>query len=108
MPLIGCHISMAGGAARAVPRAAEREAECLQIFTTSPRAWAHQTHRDEDLKAFRAGTAGKPVVVHGSYLMNFATTDAGLLKKSSAMLADTARWTAALGGVTVVLHPGQA
>ncbi len=108
MPLIGCHISMAGGAAKAAPRAAEREAEALQVFTTSPRAWAHQAHRDDDLAAFRAGTAGKPVVVHGSYLMNFATTDAALLAKSSAMLADTARWTAALGAVTVILHPGQA
>lgn len=108
MPLIGCHISMAGGAAKAVPRALEREAEALQVFTTSPRAWAHQTHREEDLRAFRAGMQGKPVVVHGSYLMNFATTDDGLLRKSSAMLADTARWTAALGAVTVVLHPGQA
>jgi len=108
MPLIGCHISMAGGAAKAVSRAVEREAEALQIFTTSPRAWAHQTHDADNLTAFRGGILGKPVVVHGSYLMNFATTDLGLLKKSSAMLADTARWTAALGARTVILHPGQA
>lgn len=60
------------------------------------------------MTGFRAGFLGVTAVVHGSYLMNFATTDPGLLRKSSTMLADTARWSAALGCATIVLHPGQA
>ncbi len=107
-PVVGCHISTAGGVGNAVERVRERGCEALQIFTTSPRAWAHQAHPEDQVARFRTGLAGIPAVVHGSYLMNFATTDPALLVKSSTMLVQTARWASALGCTTVILHPGQA
>lgn len=108
-PRIGCHVSMAGGASKAVERAEARGCECLQIFTTSPRAWKHHVHRDEEVAAFRAGIARlglAPVTVHASYLLNLATSDSVLHRKSIDLLTETARWSAALGASTVILHPG--
>ncbi|MEK7767166.1 MAG: TIM barrel protein, partial [bacterium] len=101
---------MAGGASKAIERAEMRGCECIQVFTTSPRAWKHQTHRDDEVAAFRAGVARlglSPVVVHASYLLNLATPDLALHRKSIELLNETARWAAALGASTVILHPGQ-
>lgn len=110
-PRIGCHLSIAGGVSKAVAGAQERGAEALQIFTTSPRQWAHLQHRDEEVAAFRKGTAAMgspPVVVHAIYLLNPASPDPALRKKSASHLVECGRWSAALGATTVILHPGNA
>lgn len=108
-PRIGCHLSIAGGVSKAVAGAKERGAEALQIFTTSPRQWAHLRHREEEVAAFRRGTAEMghpPVVVHAIYLLNPASPDPALRKKSAAHLAECGRWSASLGASAVILHPG--
>ncbi len=109
MPRIGCHVSIAGGVSKAVTRAVERGCECIQIFTTSPRAWKHQTHKPEEVEAFRGGVKRHrlaPVVVHGSYLLNLASKQAWLLKRSIAMLAETFQWADRLGCASVIIHVG--
>jgi len=108
-PRIGCHVSIAGGVSKAIERAGERECECIQIFTTSPRMWAHFTHEESEVAGFRAGVARlglDPVVTHASYLLNLASPDEGLRARSAALLAATARWSAILGASAVVVHPG--
>jgi deoxyribonuclease-4 len=94
---------------KAVARAEERTCECIQIFTTTPRMWAHSTHDAGEIAGFRAGVARlglDPVVAHASYLLNMASPDEGLRARSVALLAATARWSAALGASVVVIHPG--
>lgn len=109
MPPIGCHVSVAGGISNAVTRAVERGCECVQVFTTSPRAWRHQLHRPDEVSAFRAGVARhgiRPVVVHAIYLINLASEDPGLRAKSLSNLVETCRWAGEIGASTVVFHPG--
>ncbi len=108
-PRIGCHVSTAGGMAEAVERAKERGCECVQVFTTSPRAWKHQQHEAGQLAAFRAGMRSadiRPVVAHAIYLPNLATAKMSLWNKSVRNLAETCRWAHAAGAATVILHAG--
>lgn len=90
-------------------RAVERECECIQIFTTSPRAWKHQTHPGEEAAAFREGIAARkiaPVVAHGSYLINLSSGQTHLRERSASLLAETCRWAGEFGCGTVVVHVG--
>lgn len=108
-PPIGCHVSIAGGLSTALVRARERGCECIQVFTTSPRAWRHQRHAPGEVSAFREGLGRhgiSSVVVHAIYLINLASADARLRAKSRANLAETCRWAGEIGASTVIVHPG--
>ena len=37
---VGAHVSVAGGLAKALPRAEQIGAEALQVFVANPRGWA--------------------------------------------------------------------
>ena len=50
--LIGIHVSTAGGLDRAVERGAERDADAIQIFNQSPRAWRPTRYTERDFAAF--------------------------------------------------------
>ena len=39
-PLLGAHMSIAGGVSQALARGREAGCECVQIFTKSSRQWA--------------------------------------------------------------------
>lgn len=76
LPLIGLHVSPAGGLPKAVERGVERGCESIQIFTQSPRRWAPTNHSDESIAQFREDLAASPieqVVIHALYLSNAAT-----------------------------------
>ena len=110
-PRIGCHVSIAGGLSQAIPRAVERGCGCIQVFTTSPRSWKHQVHKDGEVAAFREGLARHgiaPAVAHAIYLLNPASPDASSRDRSAAALAESAAWASRMGLSTVVLHAGHA
>jgi deoxyribonuclease-4 len=107
--LIGAHVSTAGGLDKAVERGAERGCESIQIFNQSPRMWRPTKYGEDDFAAFREAMANSPVesvVIHAVYLINCATTDAELRKKSLASLAHALRIGDRIGAAGVVLHPG--
>jgi deoxyribonuclease-4 len=107
--LIGAHVSTAGGLDKAIERGAERGCESIQIFNQSPRMWRPTKYGDEDLAAFREAMASSPVeavVIHAVYLINCATTDGELRKKSLASLTHALRTGDGIGAAGVVLHPG--
>ena len=109
MPRFGAHLSIAGGVERAVERACEIGAECLQLFVKPPQQWRFQPLHDKDAERFRSAAAGAglaPLVGHGSYLVNLATPDEALYEKSLQCLL--AEWDRAerLGLAYLVLHPG--
>src|SRR6201996_2822198 len=86
---IGAHVSTAGGLDKAVERGSERGCESIQIFNQSPRMWRPTNYGEEDFAAFReAMDASKVerVIIHAVYLINTATTDKDLRKKSQADL----------------------
>ena len=107
--LIGAHVSTAGGLANAIERGKERGCESIQIFNQSPRMWRPTRYGEDDFAAFREAMADSPVeavIIHAVYLINCATKDAELRKKSLASLSHALRIGEGIGAAGVVLHPG--
>ncbi len=107
--LIGAHVSTSGGLDKAVERGAERGCESIQIFNQSPRMWRPTKYGPDDFAAFREAMDGSPVeavVIHAVYLINCATKDSELRKKSLASLTHALQIGDGIGAAGVVLHPG--
>ena len=107
--LIGAHVSTRGGLQKAVERGEERGCESIQIFNQSPRMWRPTRYGDEDFAAFREAIDGsrvEAVIIHAVYLINCATKDRELRRKSLASLAHALRIGEGIGAAGVVLHPG--
>ena len=69
MPRFGAHLSIQGGVDKAVERACEIRAECLQIFLKSPSQWRFGPLSDETAARFRAAAREAdlaPIVGHAS------------------------------------------
>jgi deoxyribonuclease-4 len=109
--LIGAHVSPAGGPAKAVERGTERGARAIQIFNQSPRMWKPTVYSDEAVSAFREAMEESDVdalMIHAVYLLNAATEDEEIRKKTLTSLTTSLQAGDALGAVGVVLHPGSA
>ena len=105
---IGAHVSTAGGLHTAFGRAADMEAETIQIFASSPRAWKFRDLKPDVVTKF--GDAARqtgigPVFIHGSYLVNIAGTP-DLVEKSVECLARNMEVAAEIGAAGVVFHAG--
>lgn len=107
--LIGGHISTSGGLVRAVERAEERGCETMQIFNQSPRAWRPTNYSEADFAAFRERLATSPVksvYIHAVYLINVASDDAEVCRRSLASLTHALSVGDAIGAGGVIVHPG--
>jgi deoxyribonuclease-4 len=106
--LLGAHEAIAGGVSKAFARAEADGADCLQIFTRSARGWAAKPLEDGEVQAFRreARRTRKPVAAHSSYLINCASSDREIRKKSWAALADELGRCERLGIAALIFHPG--
>jgi deoxyribonuclease IV len=109
--LIGGHVSTAGGLHRAVERGVETRSDAIQIFNQSPRMWRPTNYGPDDFAAFREAIEGsrvETVVIHAVYLINCATADGELRRKSLASLVHALRVGEGIGAAGVVLHSGAA
>jgi deoxyribonuclease IV len=109
--LIGAHVSPAGGPAKAVERGLERACRSIQIFNQSPRQWKPTVYDDEKVAAFNEAMKDSDIdalMIHAVYLLNCASEDREIRKKSLTSLVASLHAGAALGAVSVVLHPGSA
>jgi deoxyribonuclease IV len=109
--LIGAHVSPAGGVAKAVERGVDRGCHAIQIFNQNPRAWKPREYPPEEVEAFHAAMDGSEVealLIHAVYLLNCASEDEEIRRKSLTSLITALRAGAELGAVGVVLHPGSA
>ena len=104
---IGAHVSAAGGLLRALPRAEQIGAETMQVFVSSPRAWAPPAADPEGDSAFRSACE-LPVFVHAPYLINFGSPSPETLAHSCDALGFALRRGAAIGARGVVVHAGSA
>ena len=108
---LGAHQSITGGLSRAVDRAVETGCHCLQIFTRNINRWDVSPIDPAAVEAFQRAVkaAGLAlVVVHDSYLINPATADPILRKKSLDGLVTELERAELLGIPWVVAHPGAA
>ena len=107
--LIGAHVSTGGGLANAIERGEERGCEAIQIFHQSPRMWRPTNYGPDDLAEFRErmdGSKVEAVIIHAVYLINCATKDKELRKKSLISLTHALEIGDGIGAKGVVLHPG--
>jgi deoxyribonuclease-4 len=107
--LIGAHVSTGGGLTRAVGRGVDLGCEAIQIFNQSPRMWRPTRYAEEDFAAFREALEDSPVrsvVIHMIYLVNPATSDRELRRKSLHSLVHALSVGEGIGALGVVVHPG--
>jgi len=109
MPLLGAHMSIAGGYYKAVDAAAKLGMDCVQLFTKNNNQWRAKPLTPEDVDAFRDSlerTGIKSPVAHDSYLINLASPDNALWDKSVDAYTHELERAEALGLIGVVMHPG--
>jgi len=108
---IGIHCSTSGALVNAAKKAHELGANCLQIFSGSPRMWKAAMPSDEAIaamRAFRAEHDLAPLVIHDSYLINCAAADEVIRAKSIAGMRGELERAIAIGAEYLVMHPGSA
>lgn len=111
MPLLGAHMSIAGGHWLALEAAAGLGMEACQLFTKSNQQWRAVPLVPAEVERFhgvRRDHGVKSAVAHASYLINLATSDSALFAKSTAALVEELRRADALGLEALILHPGVA
>lgn len=107
--VLGAHVSIAGGTHLAPARAAAIGATAMQTFTKMANRWAERSCLDDECKAFRqalAGTAVRVTMAHDSYLINLASPDPVLRRRSIESFIAELRRCDALGLDILVSHPG--
>ena len=105
---VGAHVSVAGGLCRAFDRADSDRCEAMQIFTASGRAWEPKPADPGEVREFSVEARRRkvPLLAHDSYLINLATGDRTLQRRSREAFARELERCEALGIDAVVLHPG--
>ncbi len=109
MPILGAHMSIAGGYYKAVEAAAKCGMDCVQIFSKNNNQWRAKDLSDDDIARFQAALAESKIahsVSHDSYLINLASPDKTLWDKSLEAYTVELQRAAALGIPYVVMHPG--
>jgi deoxyribonuclease-4 len=86
----GVHVGIGKGFTKTVDEALAAGCECIQIFAGNPRAFkiaAFNAPAWEEFRKLRKSKGIGPVVIHTSYLVNFATADKDLHRQSAALVA---------------------
>ena len=129
MPILGAHMSIAGGYHRAVERAAAVGCDCVQLFTGNPRSlpvasthlpfgkfltrntsqWRARPIGPDEPARFRAALTQcgiGPTAAHASYLINLASPAEPLWRQSVESLLLELTRAQSLGIPVLVVHPG--
>jgi deoxyribonuclease-4 len=107
--LLGAHVSIAGGTHEAPPRARAIGATAMQIFTKMANRWADRACEADECASFRsalAKTRVRATIAHDSYLINLASPDAVLRRRSVESFVAELQRCEALGLTYLVSHPG--
>jgi len=107
--LLGAHVSIAGGTHEAPPRARAIGASAMQIFTKMANRWADRACETDECSTFAAAlveTRVRATVAHDSYLINLASPDPVLRRRSIESFVTELERCEALGLTYLVSHPG--
>lgn len=113
--MFGSHLSIAGGMVNALHEAARLELDCVQVFTKNQRQWKAHTPSEADRTAWLDALASmgwtsakKPgaAVSHNGYLINMASPDDDLRRRSIDLQRCELKNCALLDIPYLVAHPG--
>lgn len=109
MAILGAHQSIAGGYYKAVEIAHRTGCDCVQVFTKNNNQWRAKEITPDDVRQFRDALATLNIahpISHDSYLINLASPDDELWKKSIDAFVVELQRADLLGIPYVVTHPG--
>jgi len=102
-------MSIAGGPHKALYRGEEAGCQVIQIFTRYRVRWSAKKLSPAEIDAFHKGReelSVLPVAIHNSYLINLASPDSHVRKKSFSCLIKEIEWARHLEIPYLVMHPG--
>jgi deoxyribonuclease-4 len=109
MPLFGAHTSIAGGLHNALLTARAHGMDSVQLFTKSANQWAARELTDAEVVLFRKVLRQARLrfpTAHDSYLINLASPDPRLYRKSLEAFVVEVQRAERLGLRYLVMHPG--
>lgn len=109
MPLFGAHMSIAGGYHKALLAAQDHGCQAVQLFTKSSNQWKAKPLTDAEVALFRRTLRQaklKYPTAHDSYLINLASPDEALYRRSVEAFVEEMERAERLGLAYLVTHPG--
>lgn len=109
MAILGAHMSISGGYRAAVERAAACGCDCVQLFTKNNNQWHAKQITPEEAEQFRKALSELGVshpAAHDAYLINLASPDKAIWRKSVDAFIVELRRADTLGIPHLVAHPG--
>jgi deoxyribonuclease-4 len=106
---LGAHVSIAEGHHLACERGRALGCEAIQIFTKNQRQWRSPPLDDEACARFRnalAASGARIAFAHDSYLVNLASPQAAVFRRSVEAFVDDLERCERLGLSYLVTHPG--
>jgi deoxyribonuclease-4 len=107
--MLGAHVSIAGGIHNAPHNGKAATCEVVQIFTRSRNQWRARKLVAREVERFRQAqeeTGVKVVCAHDNYLINLASPDRALFRKSCNAFVQEMKRCDLLGIPILVAHPG--
>ncbi len=108
-PILGAHVSIAGGLTNAIDEGTSLGCQAIQIFTKNNRQWsftAFSSQEASEFIAYQKTSSIEIVISHASYLINLASPNPDVYTKSyNALHAEMLRCDQ-LKIPFLVLHPG--
>lgn len=109
MPLFGAHMSIAGGVCNALNAAMLLGMETVQLFTKNNNQWVGKAFTPNEPTEFRKllrKSRLRFATAHTSYVINLASPDPVLWRKSVEAFVDEMNRAEVLGLTYLVTHPG--
>jgi deoxyribonuclease-4 len=108
-PILGAHMSIAGGYHKAVQRAAQAGCRCLQLFTQNNNQWRDRSVTPDEAAQFQTALSAHGIqhpIAHDSYLINLAAPGKRLWRRSIEAFVHEMQRAELLGIPYLVTHPG--
>lgn len=109
MPLLGAHVSVAGGLVNGPENGVDLGCDVIQVFTRNQRQWNHKPVTDEEAERFQSAyqeSGLQGVTSHASYLLNLASPKDDVATKSLKAFQEEADRCDKLGIDRFMFHPG--
>lgn len=107
--MLGSHLSIAGGMCNALLKAEQLGCATVQVFTKNQKMWKCSPLAEGEIgdwKTHCKRLSFKRTVSHDSYLINLASPDELMWRKSVELFIEEVRRCAQLGIPYLVTHPG--